>query len=200
MGLSKIQRQFLVGAIMGDGFLQQTGRLNARLRLEHSIKQKEYIFWKYEMLKNLMQSEPKLIKRFNPIWKKTYAYYRCQSHSNPYLGKLRRLFYKDSCKIIPENIAELLSSPFSLAIWYMDDGYLYQRDKSAYIYLSRYPREEILRLKEALEKNFQLNPKITLKKQKYHCFYFDVDETKKLINIIQAHIIPSLRYKLLLTP
>ena len=200
MGLSKKQRELLIGLVMGDGFLQKTGKVNARLRLEHSIKQKDYIFWKYETLKNLMQSKPKLIKRFNPIWKKTYSYYRCQSHSSSYLGRLRRLFYKDNRKIIPENIAVLLKSPYSLAIWYMDDGYLYQRDKSAYIYLSKYTEQEVLCLKEALEKDFKLSAKIKTKKEKYPCFYFDTKQTKKLVKIIQPYIIPSLRHKLLLTP
>jgi hypothetical protein len=185
---------------MGDGFLQGTGKFNARLRLEHSAKQKDYIFWKYEMLKDLMQSRPKLIKRFNPIWKKSYSYYRCQTHSGPYLGRLKRVFYKDSRKIVPDNIAVLLNSPFSLAIWYMDDGYLYRQDKSAYLYLSCYSKDEILLLGEALEKNFALHPTVKIKKGKYACLCFNVDQTQRLLKIIQPYIIPALKYKLLLTP
>lgn len=200
MGPNKEQYASLIGMIMGDGFLQKTGSSNARLRLEHSSKQKEYIFWKYEILKNLMQSSPKFIKRFNPIWKKEYSYYRCQSHSSPFLGRLRRRFYQDNRKIIPESIAKLLKLPLSLAVWYMDDGYLYQQDKNAYIYLSLYSEQEIMRLKQTLEKNFSLEPELKLKKEKYYCFFFDVNQTKKLLSIVQPHIIPSLKYKASLNP
>jgi hypothetical protein len=60
--VSKKQREILIGTILGDGYLQKTGKRNARLKLEHSEKQKDYIFWKYEELKNLMQDRPKRIE------------------------------------------------------------------------------------------------------------------------------------------
>lgn len=198
MGFNKRQKEIVIGMILGDAFIQATGKNNARLRLEHSSKQKDYIFWKYNELKNMMQSAPKLLKRYNPIWKTTYHYYRCQSLSSPEFGKLRRLFYEDGKKIIPEDIVSILKNPISLAVWYMDDGYLYQRDRSAYIYLSLFQDEEINRLRSALESNFSLKPTILVKKQKYRCLYFNVDEAKKLISLIKPYIIPSLQYKLLL--
>jgi hypothetical protein len=200
MGLTKRQKEIVIGIILGDGFLQKTGKRNARLRLEHSLKQKDYIFWKYSELKNMMQSEPKLMRRFNPVYKKSYSYYRCQSLSSPEFGRLRRRFYQEGRKVIPKDIAAIFKSPLSLAVWYMDDGYLYTRDKSAYIYLSKYTQQEIERLALALEKNFSLKPTILLKKKKYPCLYFNVEETKKLMEIIRPHIIPFFQYKLLLAP
>jgi hypothetical protein len=118
--VSKRQREILIGTILGDGYLQKTGKRNARLKLEHSEKQKDYIFWKYEELKNLMQDRPKRIERFNPKWGKTYVYYRCQTHSMPLLGRYKRYFYDEGGKKkVPENIEKLLRSPLSLAVWYM---------------------------------------------------------------------------------
>src|SRR3990167_10343837 len=116
-GLGKKQREVLIGLVLGDGFLQATGKTNARLRLEHSAKQKSYLEWKYEVLKNFMQAPPKHIERVNPVWQRTYEYYRCQTHASPYLGKLRRLFYNGNRKVIPENIQSLLKAPQSLAVW-----------------------------------------------------------------------------------
>jgi recombination protein RecA len=200
MGTSRRQLDVLIGIVMGDGYLQKTGSKNARLRLEHSAKQKDYILWKHDILANLMQSRPKLLKRFNPVWKKTYSYYRCQSHSSPVFGMLRRLFYGNGRKIIPENIDELLRSAVSLAVWYMDDGYFYNRDKSAYIYMASYPRVELDRLLYALANNFKLRPGILVKKGKYPCLYFSVDETRKLMDVVRPYIIPSLSYKTLPTP
>ena len=137
--MNQRERNIVIGCILGDGFIQKTGEKNARLRLEHSISQKDYIFWKWRELKRYIQNQPKSIVRFNPIWKKQYAYYRCQSHSSPEFGKLRTLFYYNHQKQIPENIEKLLN-PLVLAVWFMDDGYYYQRDKTSYIYLSKSPR------------------------------------------------------------
>lgn len=200
MGLAKRQREIVIGLLLGDGFLQKTGKKNARLRLEHSSGQKEYIYWKHQMLKNLMQSKPKFIKRFNPHWKKHYTYYRCQSHASPEFGKLKKVFYRGLCKCIPKDISKLLNSYLSLAVWYMDDGYLYHRDRSATIYLNNYSRQELKNLAVALEINFGLQPKLKIKKKKYPCFYFNVEQTKRLIEIIRPHIIPCFSYKLLPTP
>ena len=195
-GLGKKQREVLIGSVLGDGFLQATGKRNARLRLEHSAKQKSYLEWKYEVLKNFMQAPPKYLERLNPVWKRTYFYYRCQTHSTPYLGKLRRLFYDGSDKIIPVNIQSLFKAPQSLAVWYMDDGHLYHRDKMAEIYLPCYQVEEVQRLSLALEANFGLKPTIKIKKKKYPVFSFDVLQTKHLVEIVRHYIIPSLEYKI----
>ena len=191
MAISKKQRDIIIGIILGDGFIKKTGKRNARLRIEHSIKQKDYIFWKYEQLKNLMQSRPRLVERYNPISKKTYKYYRCQSHSSPIFGKYRRLFYKDSRKAIPDNIDSLLKSPLSLAVWYGDDGCYCPKDKSAWIYLPKYPPEEIEKLRQAILNNFWLNPKI-IKKKDCPCFYFTAEETEKLFSIIKQYIPPCI--------
>jgi len=78
MSLTKMQREIVIGLLLGDAFMQKTGSRNARLRLEHSAGQKEYIFWKHKVLSNLMQAKPKFIRRYNPHWKKSYNYYRCQ--------------------------------------------------------------------------------------------------------------------------
>lgn len=200
MTVSKKQKEILIGLILGDAYLQKTGKRNARLRLEHSAKQKEYIFWKWEELANLMQDRPKRKERFNPVFKKKYVYYRCQSHSSPILGKFRRWFYEDSKKKIPENIITIFKSPLSLAVWYMDDGYYYHRDRSAYIYIPQFSPQSLKMLLDALSKNFGLNPKVYKKKKNNLCLYFTVAETKKLIQIIKNYIIPSMQYKIILKP
>lgn len=199
-GLGKKQKEILIGSVLGDGFLQATGKKNARLRLEHSTKQKFYIEWKHEVLKNFMQAPPKRIERFNPVWQRTYVYYRCQTHATPYLGKLRRLFYDGNRKVIPGNIQSLLKAPQSLAVWYMDDGSLYLRDKMAEIYLPAYNEQDLQRLKDALNVNFDLQPKIKIKKKKYSILSFNVLQTKRLIEITRSYILPGFGYKIFPTP
>ncbi len=193
--VTKRQKELIIGTLLGDGYLQSTGKRNARLKLEHSEKQKDYIFWKYEELKNLMQDKPKKIERYNPLWKKTYTYYRCQSYSTPFLGKLKRLFYDNKGrKRVPEKIGMLLKAPLSLAVWYMDDGHYYPKDRVAYVYLPKYSDEELKRLTEALENNFGLKPKVIWKKG-YPVLYFPREETEKLMAIIKPWVPEFMKYK-----
>lgn len=194
--MSKRQYDIILGTVMGDAYIQLTGKKNARLRLEHSEKQKDYLFWKWRELKNWMQDKPKKIIRYHPKWKKNYIYYRCQSHSSPVFGKLRKLFYLDNRKIIPDNFEKIFKSRLSLAVWFMDDGYYYHRDKTAYIYLSKFSEQETKKIFQVLDKHFGLKPKLEVKKSNNFDFKFPTQETKKLINLIQEEVISSMRYKL----
>ena len=47
MKFTKLQKAILAGTLLGDAFLQKTGVKNARLRLEHGERQKEYLLWKH---------------------------------------------------------------------------------------------------------------------------------------------------------
>lgn len=193
------QKYAIVGMILGDAYLQSTGKQNARLRLEHSSKQKEYLLWKVNLLKNYFQSKPILFSRLHPLWKKTYEYIRIQSMSSSELGKYQKLFYKEKQKIIPENIAQLLKNPLTLAIWFMDDGYYYPRDKMSYIYIPRFKKEHIDILLSALNKNFSLFPKVKEKK-KGLVLVFNVMETRNLMELIKSFIIPAMNYKIPFDP
>ena len=195
--LSPQQKEILLGTVLGDAYLQKTGERNARLRLEHSVKQRDYIFWKHIQLRNLFSSNPRKLERYNPVFRKRYTYWRCQSNSTPLLGKLRRCFYEDSRKAVPEDLGKYLNSPLTLAVWYMDDGYYYQRDKVAYLYLPQYGVGDVARIQEVLREKFSLSTCCHIKKgKKGYCLYFPVEETRKLVAIISPHVIESMHYKL----
>ena len=74
MELTKQQTNVLIGTILGDGFLQKTGEKNARLRLEHSQKQKDYVLWKGNIFGRLFQVKPNYLERVHPKSKETYKY------------------------------------------------------------------------------------------------------------------------------
>ena len=184
--------------ILGDGYIQKTGEKNARLRLEHSAKQKDYIIWKTQQFPGLFQGEPKFLKRIHPNGK-VYEYYRHQSNSTPFLGKLRKVFYREGKKEIPENLGEFLS-PLTLAVWYMDDGYYYARDKCAYLYLGRVSRREAEIVKETLYSKFRIRTKILNKKEKGFVVYFPPWQMKKIATLIGKHIHKTLRKKIPFDP
>lgn len=194
MKLSAIQKNILIGTILGDAYLQKTGEKNARLRLEHGGGQKEYLFWKVNMLPQFFQGRPSYIERVHPLTRRTYTYWRHQSQSMFYLGKLRKLFYPNGKKKIPSDIDKFLT-PLSFAVWYMDDGYYYARDKCAYLYLGNVSREEAESAAAAIKKKFHLIARV-LSKKKGFAIYFSRLEVIKLKVIIASYILDQFKYKL----
>jgi hypothetical protein len=194
--LTKRQEAILVGTVLGDAYLQKTGTKNARLRLEHSDKQKEYVLWKAKSFPKLFQGKPTLLKRRHPKTNKIYSYVRHQSNSSPIFGKWREVFYQNGKKLIPKTLSSILTDSLSLAVWYMDDGYYYERDKVSYIYLGRVSQNEAQIAQEAIKKNFGLIPKILDKKIKGFVLHFSPSETKHLHDLLRKDMLKVFDYKL----
>lgn len=185
--LSKEQKSILFGIILGDGFLQKTGEKNARLRLEHGKSQKEYLLWKVKNLQPFFQGRAKYLERIHPLSKKKYCYWRHQSQSTPFLGKLRKIFYPEGKKIIPQDLEKYLA-PFTLAVWYMDDGYYYLKDRNAYLYLGNVSQKEADIAVNTLKIKFDLSTH-WLRKKKGYAIYFSPQEVKKLKTLIKGYIL-----------
>jgi hypothetical protein len=84
---SKNQHQLLIGSLLGDGYLDKTTRGYA-LRIHHGMVQKEYVDYKYQLIKSFVNSAPK-------VSGKAY-YFRTVSH--PDLIQLRKHFYMQQKK------------------------------------------------------------------------------------------------------
>jgi len=70
--LSNIQKEALIGIILGDGFIERLKpNHNARLRIEQSYPEKsEYLNFLYELLEPLTAMEPTLLTRVACLIKK----------------------------------------------------------------------------------------------------------------------------------
>jgi len=110
--LSDFQQQIVIGCILGDGYMRK--KTNAHLQIAHSIKQKEYVDWKYRALKDLVLTPPKPYKGNGGR-----IGYRFFTRSLPQLTFYHDLFYINKLKVI-SNVLDL--KPLTLAVWYMDDG------------------------------------------------------------------------------
>ena len=152
--------------VLGDAYLQKTGELNARLRFEHRSDHAKYLVWKTHLLPQLFQGKPTFLKRVHPQTHRTYSYVRQQSNAGPYLGKIRKLFYPDGKKKIPESLTKWLKSDIGFAIWFYDDGYYFARDRAFYLYLGTVSFEEAEIVHRALQKNFNLQNTILNKRKK----------------------------------
>lgn len=182
--------------VLGDAYLQKTGELNARLRLEQQADHAEYLIWKAHLLPQLFQGKPTFLKRVHPQTHREYSYVRQQSNASPHLGRIRKIFYPDGKKKIPESLPKWLKSDIGFAIWFYDDGYYFKRDRAFYLYLGTVSPEEADIAHGTLEKNFSLKNTILNKKKKGFAIYFPASEREKIVHILLKYLVPVMGYKL----
>ena len=183
--LTENQVSILVGSLLGDGYLDKT-TVGYSLRFHHSVKQKDYINWKYNMLYNLVNSPPKIYG--------TRIYFRTISH--PYLIDLRDLFYKGKNKVIPKEFIKEAINPLVLAIWIMDDGTNeLGSGKCLKINSQSFTYEENKFFCELLRDKFSLKANVN-KDRIYFRIRFYKESMDKLIKIVKPYILPSMFYKL----
>ena len=190
--LTSEQRDIIVGLTLGDGHLEtQNNGKTYKLKIEHSVFQKEYLDWLYKKFQNWVRMTPKLrIKNNKPFS------YHFSTYSHELLKFYGKQFYNNKKKIIPDNIEELLT-PLSLAIWFMDDGSLKSKRHNAYvIHTLGFQRNELERIQLVLNKKFGIEAMLHKQKEKYLRLYIPSTSAEKFRNIVTPYIIPSLKYKL----
>lgn len=196
--LSQLQTSVLAGSLLGDGTLRLGKRaINVNFKVEHGLKQKEYVFWKYEVFKEWVTTGPKISMRYNEKrlpYSKSW-WFRTVRH--PEITLFHKKFYPDGIKIIPKDIEDFLD-PLAFAVWIMDDGSL-NKDR---IDISTYSfkLKEIWLLQKAIFNRFSLESNYYKDRNKGLRMYFRKNETQKLVRVISKFIIPNLRYKIPVTP
>ncbi len=179
--LNRQQKEFLVGTLLGDGCLLKTTR-GYCLRIHQGIKQKDYVEWKYNVMKDLVNTPPKLCQR---------GYY-FRTVSNLIFDEYRQIFYEETKKKVPENIRNLLT-PLGLAVWIMDDG---SRDKGCIrISTHNFDYSHHLKLQKILKAKFGIKSNIQRAKDKFW-LWVKSESTPNLLKLIQPYFIPSMLYKL----
>ena len=183
--LTQLQKSFLIGTLLGDGYIRRIkGRRNAFLEVNHSITQREYVEWKYNILKNLTRSGPKSRKGNG-----TRIAYRFFTKQNPEFTKIMDLFYKNKKKCIPD----LVLDPMILAVWFMDDGSRCSKD-NVYLNTQQFSKDDQYKLLGFLK---TIGLEGTLNKDKhYYRIRFKISSISKLFGIIKKYIIPSMKYKI----
>ena len=202
--LSSIQKDFLIGTLLGDGNLRFVSKnREASLTADHSLKQKDYVIWKYQLMEKWVLTEPKEFRRiYHKDKSKILKSFRFSTISHPEFTVLYNLFYKNGTKIIPENIGKFLTSPFSLAVWLMDDGN--KNHQAVFLNTQQFSTEEQEILRDCLASNFGLTTKINKHwmyqgKQLYR-IRVDTKSTKILYEMVKDFLLPSMRYKFPLFP
>lgn len=185
--LTERQKSIICGCLLGDGSMRC--KSNALLEINHALKERVYVDWKYKELSNLVSTFPKI----RPGNAGRVAY-RFTTRSLPALTKIYKRFYNNKNKKLPKDI---ILHPLTLAVWFMDDGC--KSYNAVYFNSQCFSRHEQKYLIELLRK--QHNIKATLNKDKqYYRIRIAVNSVRMLKDLIAPCMLPEFLYKFPMTP
>ncbi len=191
------QFDVVVGSLLGDARLEYRSvgarsPITARFRVHHGEKQKEYVFWKYEILKDLVERVPRELSWDNPKRGSHEVSWYFHTRSLRKFGILNQYFYDKKIKVLPKHIFDLLN-PRSIAVWFMDDGSNVGNGITLNTHgFSKFEQERIV---DFFKESFELNPTVVRDRTKWKISFGKYD-FEKFISIVRPHIIPSMAYKI----
>lgn len=120
------QLDVIIGSLLGDARLEcrskrMRAKYTARFRVHHGDKQKEYVWWKYVILKDLVLQSPREILWTNEKRNLHEVSWYFHTKTLEGFGIIHEVFYKTGVKIFPKDIIPIFTDSM-LAVWYMDDG------------------------------------------------------------------------------
>lgn len=170
---SNFQKSLIIGSTLGDGHIEKRSNLkNAIFREEHSIKQVEWLKWKYNKLKpfttaNMWERDRGSTALF-PNGKGGKSYYNTSkvcamsTGSHPYLTELHELFYKEKTKVIPREFIDSHFDNVVMAVLIGDDGNL--TDNSIRICTDNFSKDDVYFLADICSKIYK--SRITVREEK----------------------------------
>jgi hypothetical protein len=181
--LDRIQHEFVVGSLLGDGTLLKT-TAGWCFRVHHGLEQQAYVHFKHQFMREYVQSHPRRSG--------TAYYFRTVTH--PAFSMYRERFYDGRRKIARiEWLREQLTD-LGLAVWVMDDGSADGRGLR--LNSQSFTLEENEGLAEILRTKFGLE--VTLNRDKA-AFRLRISAASRdrLLAIVESHLHPDMSYKLL---
>ncbi len=125
--LSSRQKALIIGSLLGDGTMRLgKGARNVNFKVEHGLIQKDYVRWKYNILKPFVFTKQKMSYRYNKNGNRYAKSWWFRTIRHPIFTQIYVRFYKgekyrNGKKIVPSDIEKEMG-PLVLAVWIMDDG------------------------------------------------------------------------------
>ena len=191
------QLDVIIGSLLGDARLECRSKgirasYTARFRVHHGDKQKEYVWWKYEILKDLVSKEPKEITLLNKKrnLKEVSCYFHTKSLKN--FGIIHEIFYKNGVKKFPVEILPVFS-PQMLAVWYMDDG----SNNHGNVTLSThsFSLEDQHVIADFLKEKYHINPTIVKDRNQWKISIGSYDYNR-FLSIVAPFVPKAMNYKI----
>ena len=182
------QMEILTGSLLGDAYIHPLGKIC----FEQTESQLAYLKWMYSEFNSLAYPKIAKVTRLDKRSGKITTSYRF--FLRQIFQSWRQAWYPDNIKSIPDNLEEWFT-PLSLAVWYMDDGHL-NNGRAPLFASENFTKDEASRRSNLLSKNWNLisyinqNNRIRLSQR----------STQDFVRLVEPHIVPSMRYKITLTP
>lgn len=197
--LNETQNQLILGSLMGDGCVSKhhEGENDCRFIEQHCVKQLYYLKMKKDILNNFVSREIQFTdnSKNNSFGNGFSCSFSTVLHKE--FKKYYEMFYVNNKKTIPYFDLK----PFSLAIWYYDDGSLdtFKRNGKniATFHTQGFDDSSIKNARKMLLDNFNITTYIVhVKNKKYRVIRMNSENTQKLLNIVKNYSVPCLSYKL----
>ena len=176
--LTKMQRDLIIGSMLGDGHIDKRETQPVFI-VSHAENQKDYLFWKYELLKDFCNISPsysgkKTVKHFSSGDYLCQPQYRISTRVHDCFIEIRKM-----------NVKELVNNlnDFSFSILMLDDGC--RTDLWEYC-IAPYTKEEKRYMVKVFKEKFDLDAHIKKSDERY--MYFNAADSKKIDGIILKNI------------
>ena len=195
---TKVQRDVLIGTLLGDGHLetQNQGR-TYRLKIEHAIRQRDYVNWLYRVFQDWVRTPP-LVRSRAITFRGNKKVYQRTGFATLSTGSLRfyaTQFYQNGTKVVPKLIHRWLS-PLAMAVWYMDDGSIKSNQhRTVLLNTHSFNDLDLRRLQQALEHRYGIKSSIR-KQTDGNQLYLTADSIDCFLSTIRPYMIASMQYKL----
>jgi hypothetical protein len=191
------QFDVIIGSLLGDARLEcrsvgLRSPITARLRVHHGEKQKEYVFWKYEVLRDLVLREPREITWDNSKRNLHEISWYFHTKSLEGFGMIHSYFYKNGVKILPRDIFNFFT-PQMLAVWFMDDGS--NVGEGFTLSTHSFSHEEQMRIIDQLKRRYTITATLVKDRTKFKIGIGKYSR-ERFANIVRPFMIPSMSYKI----
>ena len=189
--LTSLQKEVMFGCLLGDGYLGlQKNDKNSNFVFSHSIKQREYVDYKFSFFNNFPGRTYEYTRKPHEKTGKEYGTYIGSLRTNPSFNFFHEIFYGSGKKKIPIEYLDEYYTPLAMAIHFCDDG---SRTKESYnIATCSFTKEDLYEFKKFLFNKYNIECTIN-SANRVHIRKISNDI---FINLIKPYIIDSMKYKL----
>lgn len=192
--LSMPQQMLIDGGLLGDMSVKHNKAwTHARCDFGHGPNQIDYLRYKRDIMGKFVTMD---INNQYSKHSDSVTFYFC-TVTHPIFTDFRNKYYNGSNKFVTSELLNRLK-PFSLAIWYMDDGSLHvdkrSISKSISLHVEGFNEEsQNLILSWLNDNNYEASIYHTNKD--YRFISLNASGTRRFMYVVEPHIIPSMRYK-----
>ena len=203
------QKSVLYGTLLGDGNLSiQKNGTNAELRCEHSIKQSEYLKYKFDIFKPWINNDkPSLyMERKSKKIGETNPSIKFGTVAHPLFTKVYHEFYPNKIKIINKEILNEINS-LALSIWFQDDGSYHHSNANngnvMKLATNSFSLSENNLIISWFKEKYNIicsirNDKYLVKEIKQETYHleFNKESRERMLDLIRPYVHESMKYKL----